>query len=254
MIAGADTRGDHLARLDEDELMGKGIPKYMQCDACSAVTWHVDRKLQRLQTGIGARQMKGYEMLEAMESVCAAKTGELVDAEGKAYDWGEYSIKTDPADSTKKLLAGPGCAIADQTGFGQYGGFRSRLMAKCEEVIGREAAEDIPAAFNVRWAKHLPLLSFGRLLSPRWTDTSQLCFAPRIPSCAGRTGCRAARSRKCIRDVEKLVVPGRVRTGESSEAEKAKTEGQEGQEEQEEQEGQRQDRTMTRDWHRLQSN
>ena len=90
VLAGADTGGDDLARLDEDELMGRNIPKYMQCDACSAVTWHVDSRLQRTQRGVGARKMKGYEVLEAMESVCGADKGELVDAEGKAYDWGEY--------------------------------------------------------------------------------------------------------------------------------------------------------------------
>lgn len=149
MPTGADTAGDNLARLDEDELLGRNIPKHMQCDACSAVVWHVDSKLQRLQRGVGARQLKGYEVLEAMESVCTADYGDLVDAEGKAYDWGEYSVKTNPADKTKKVLAGPGCTVTDQSGFGQYGGFRSRLMAKCEEVTGREAEGDIYAAFNV---------------------------------------------------------------------------------------------------------
>ena len=129
--------------------MGRTIPKYMQCDACSAVAWHVDSRLVRLQQGLGTRKMKGYEVLEAMESVCAAEEGELLDAEGKPYDWGEYSVKTDPADKTRKVLAGPGCEQSDQNGFGQYGGFRSRLMVKCEEVIGREAEEDIYAAFQI---------------------------------------------------------------------------------------------------------
>lgn len=155
MDAGTDTDGGDLARLDEDELMGKTIPKYMQCDACSAVAWHVDSRLQRLQRGVGARQMKGYEVLEAMESVCAAKEGELLDPAGKPYDWGEYSVKTDPADKTRKLLAGPGCVMTDQNGFGQYGGFKTRLKAKCEEVTGREAEEDVYAAFNVRRPRSL---------------------------------------------------------------------------------------------------
>ena len=32
-----------------------------------------------------------------MEAVCEAEAGGLIDLESKPYDWGEYSVKSDPA-------------------------------------------------------------------------------------------------------------------------------------------------------------
>ena len=105
-------QGDDLAHLDERELMSQHIPAGMTCDACGAVAFHVHGKLRRLRQSVGQRQVKSYEVMDALETVCSAGKGELADGEGKPYDWGEYSVKQDPADPTRNILAGPGCAQA----------------------------------------------------------------------------------------------------------------------------------------------
>jgi hypothetical protein len=184
--------------------MGKTIPKYMLCDACSAVTWHLDDKLRHVQAGLGSRKMKGYEVLEALEVVCEAEKGELLDLRGEPYDWGEYSVKSDPVKG--KILAGPGCTVEDQNGFGQYGGFKTRLKDKCEEIIGREPEEDIYAAFSVRAHR-----GFARVF--RAGKACSVCVRARVCVCVstGRAGCGCRRLRERDRGTEGLALCGGLR-------------------------------------------
>lgn len=165
-IPGLET-DSKMARLNEQELMDPNIPHHMQCDACGAVSFQLGRALQKKSAGKGGQRLRSYELLDVLDGVCSAGTGELVDREGGAYDWGEYSIKNvqskppsfgsmptkaeiNPSQAglltaglSGNVLSGPGTRTPDQMGFEQYGGMNGRLSRKCTELVGQADEDEI---------------------------------------------------------------------------------------------------------------
>ena len=168
-------------------------PSNLQCDACIAVSYQIEKALFLAERLYNTNQLSESKLYETLDTTCSSNR----------FD--NYGIK--PVQGTNRL-SGDGLAASDVPGMLSGGGkWPNRLLDKCGQVVGEVGEENVYAAYqhaatttakedgtrnNVEFAKELCI----RKESKDCANTNALENLISIPSLKKKQTKKATKKRK----------------------------------------------------------